>query len=82
VAQNNERTINVIMTSNIPIPVVATPIACSNNPSSVGPAICGYTATIIPKPRTPMPVARSDIQLIFSIAIPAVQTPFLLLLKT
>jgi hypothetical protein len=71
VAQNNERTINIIMISNIPIPIVATPIACSNNPSSVGPAICGYTATIIPKPRTPMPVARSDIQLIFSITIPA-----------
>jgi hypothetical protein len=37
-----------------------------SNPSSVGPAICGYAVTIIPKPRIPMPVARSDIQLIFS----------------
>jgi hypothetical protein len=64
------------MTSNIPIPVVAMPIACSHNPSSVGSANFGYT-TIIPKPRTPMPVARSDIQLIFSITIPAVQTQFL-----
>jgi hypothetical protein len=53
------------MTPNIPIPVVATPIARSN-PSSVGPAICGYAVTIIPKPSIPMPVARSDIQLIFS----------------
>jgi hypothetical protein len=69
------------MTSNIPILIVATPISCSNNPSSVGPAICGYTATIIPKPRTPMPVTRSDIQLIFSITIPAVQTQFLLISK-
>jgi hypothetical protein len=33
------------------------------------------------KPRTPMPVARSDIQLIFSIRIPAVQTQFLLISK-
>jgi hypothetical protein len=70
------------MTSNIPIPVVAMPIACSHNPSSVGSANFGYTATIIPKPRTPMPVARSDIQLIFSITIPAVQTQFLLISKT
>jgi hypothetical protein len=69
------------MTSNIPILIVAMTIACSNNPSSVGPAICRYTTTIIPKPRTPMPVARSDIQLIFSITIPAVQTQFLLISK-
>jgi hypothetical protein len=56
------------MIPNIPIPVVATPIDCSN-PSSVGLAICGYAVTIIPKPRIPMPVARSDIQLIFSSCI-------------
>ena len=53
------------MIPNIPIPVVATPIARSN-PSSVGPAICGYAVTIIPKPRIPMPLARSNIQLVFN----------------
>ncbi len=53
------------MIPNIPIPVVATPMALSN-PLSADPAIGGYAVTIIPKPRTPMLVARSNIQLIFS----------------